>query len=535
MDLTPNPFDLAPRGPRLVASILGIPGTKDWDWKRAALAAVTGGASETTRAAMGKDSALDPVLNQVGLGIDPAGPPPDPNAVLGHGSATTDANLARAYQVMDAANQYQTGVKVRDPGVIAAPQVIAPKVEGPERTTAHDAGPVERVTAERVQGRDVAVPTLGEAARAYATEMSPAALARATTVGQAQDTSGSGELLEGAARGNAPSKAEALLRSGQDAAAKKAMSIAMGARGVDRSAARRAAVLNAGSEGAELANKAAALRADEMATARGQFAQHSQAAQSLKQQALNLQGQIDAARAQGDQAAVNALTMRQAEMYQRAAEFNAAATNARDVDRATLEAGIHTGNANREVGVAEGNAGRGLTAGLAGAAAANARAESLAQRSDESDEQYAARLQAWRESGANRDVTVQTTNAGNSLRGQESTAQFGQAADINNANIAQGDQRLRLEGQNIGLGAAGTAAGQQTNVDLAKLGIQQQTYNAAKDREEAQRDARRQMFYQAAGAAIGGPAGAKAAGAVAPKRTASGTAGSYDPSGVMRY
>lgn len=470
--------------------------------------------------------------------------------------ATTAENLRRAYEMGDRAGLFQTTTRVRDPGTISAPEVIARQTDAPMQTVAHDAGAIERGTVERVAAPDkVAVPFLRDAARVAAAargapvaevgaaEIAPATMTRQTVVGQAEDTSKAAALLEGAALGNAPSKAEAQLRMGADKLSKKQRALAASAKGSERRGAKRAALLAIGEQGAELNQQSAALRADEMAKGREAYAQYSQQAQKLRQDALSLQAQIDAAAARGDADAVNRMKSEQAQLYQRAAEANAqaknvatesdadrrqraaeanaAAENSRDSERAGMEFRAREGDITRGIAVAEGNAGRSTTVSMADAAAANRRAEDLVRRQDETDQQYAARIMAWQEANAQRDQQAQTTNAGNSLQGQTVTAQLGQRADEGNAGIEQQDQQIRQQGQSASLGAAGIAAGQQTDVAGAKLGVARQQYAQDKARRDAFGNFLLQTGLKVAGTAIGGatggPAGAAAGSAVGSK------------------
>jgi hypothetical protein len=201
---------------------------------------------EAIRALTGKSSIFDPALKAVGLGIDKAGPAPDANKI-GAGAKGVEAdNLARAYAMQDEAKKFATQRSVRDPQGIEAEQI------------------------------------------------------RQTTVGQAGDESGAADMLKAAAMGQVPSKAEAQMRMGADALAKKQMSMAASARGSERRGSKRAAMLAIGDQGAELNQQAAALRADEMAQGRGAFATHAQNAQKLQQDALSQQAAIDAAAATAD-------------------------------------------------------------------------------------------------------------------------------------------------------------------------------------------------------------------------------------------
>ena len=91
--------------------------------------------------------------------------------------------------------------------------------------------------------------------------------------GQAyNENQGAIQTLQGAANGTAPSQAEALQRKGADEAARAALGIAATTQGANPGAAARAGLGAAADAYARSNSDAAALRANEMATARGQLA-----------------------------------------------------------------------------------------------------------------------------------------------------------------------------------------------------------------------------------------------------------------------
>jgi len=483
--------------------------------KRAAVGFATGGLSETARAISGQDSIYDPALSAVGLGVDKAGPPPDAAAALAGAEATTAENLRRAYALGDAAGAYQTQTRVRDPEEIRAATVEADTVGrtvigAPERVGTEQLGPL----------REVSGPNLGAAVQASGARIGPAELQRGVTVGQAGDTSGAAAMLEAAAMGRGTSKAEEQLRAGADKIAKKQQSMAAAGKGSERRGGRRAAMLAIGEQGAALNQQAAELRAGEMATARGAFAQYSQQAQALKQQSMNLQAQIEAAQAAGDQAAVNSLKSQQATIDTRISEVNAAAANVRDTDRATLSMTSEQTNA------AAANARQVQQAAIAARAA-----EINAAAGNQNMTAQAAMDAAWREADAAKRLQASTTNATLGLQGQTTTAQMRQAADLGNIAREQGDEGLRTGGQSAALSAAGGAAGQQTQLQTAKLAAEQAAYAEAQRREATQRNARTQIALGVGQTLIGNPSGLiQAASAASNNRT--GTAAASPPAPV---
>lgn len=484
-------------------------------WKRLGVGIATGGLSEGVRAATGAESIYDPILEGAGMGIDHAGKAPNPDDYLGAGASQAKDNYLRALQVRDQA-QGITARPIADPERIRAGLVNASRVEPVEHGETHDAGPVERVTAREVLdpgatrvGNLAPVERLGSFGELNAERVGPIGLQRSTVDANA------GRLLTAAAEGSAPSQAAEQLKYALDQATKKRLSIAAGARGSERAGARREAMLMVGEDAASSGQQAAAARAGEMATARGQLAEHAQRTAALDAEQNRVQADLDRAIAQGNQTAANALRVRQTELEAERQKVNADAENRRTEYEASLRTGLEEAGKNRGVSVAEGNAARGLQAQEFGAGAANARAESLARRQDETDQQYLTRLLQARTANANfeqgaatgnadRTLTADTTNVGNTIRVGEFNS--GQDLDV---------QKTRLLGAEASENLAQGSTKQTIELDKARYNAAANKHAEDVAREREQRQGRQKLAGQVFGAAIGGPAGAQIGGQVA--------------------
>lgn len=505
----------------------------DVPWSRVIKGVATGGLSEVYNAATGAPSIYDPVLNAAGLGIPPApGKAPDPTAAFGPGSEQAKALYEQAMREAG----YTAPTHVTTPNQITPTLVSPERVEGLPSGITHQGAPIERIYASQVlAGPDVSVGNVNPVERIQSTGELRGTTTPGTTVGRSTINPEAQRLLYEAATGQGESAALAQQRAGMDAIAQKVMSIAHGARGAERAGARRDARLQLGQQGADLVNQQAALRAQEMAQNRGAFAQHATQIAQLEQEQNSLQAQIDAARRAGDTARADQLTVRQHELEQQRQSLNAAAENTREMDLAQLR--VSTGLANRGQNIAVGttNAGNALNAAGINAGAFNAQQESLARRQDETEEQWLNRLQQTRIVNAANNLAGQTTNAGNALNAATQNVHFGLTAQQLQDQQAAEQQRLRLQA----MGLAGAATGQTLGAEGAIFGAQSDAYRQALAAHEAAKNARLQAGLTAAGYAFGGPAGGAAAKNLVPPPPAytppTYGAGSYDPSGVMRY
>ena len=418
----------------------------------------------------------DAAFNAIGMTVDEAGPPPNPDDYFDTAEGTAAENYQRAKDLWDRSAAFKTTGDIRD--VSVTPQVT----DAPEFRGAHDPGEIERAYSERVaRPEDVVLGELNRVERVGGVDLGIADQAARERVGRAQVDPMSGQLLRDAAMGNAPSEAEALGRGMLDKTAQLQLGTAARARGPERAGSNREAMLAIGQQGADAANQFAAMRAKEMADARGQFAQHSQQSAALEQEANSLEAQINAQLAAGNRDAANAMRIRQGELRQQAQALNAQAENDRTMQEAELRTGISRGNIDAATTVALNNAQGANNANLANAAASNVRGENLARRQDETDQQYLARLQAWREAGADRNLQGQTTNAG-----------FTRDQDKFNINTQIQEEQTRQQGQGIAGNQTQGAGDAQTNIAGAKLKADTERYKADKNTENQQKDARTQ-------------------------------------------
>lgn len=472
-------------------------------------------------------------LNDLGVDIAPDIKNPKIDDYMGGTSGRAQEAMRRAYEMMDKQ-------AIREPDSITAERISQHATQGPMGVEAHNAGAIREAEADKVGApREVVAPWLPDAQKVAAAKAGAIREADGATVGPAASTnqtqvkttdtrSLAGDLLAKQAMGEGPSKAEALLNSGLDKVAQKQLSLAAAAKGSERRGARRGAMLAIGAQGADAAQQAAALRAEEMQKATGALASVETHAQDLKQSANSMQAQIDAAAARGDMEAVNRLKSQQAELDARSSEVNAQAQNTRTeqdtsreqrageltaasedqraLDRSQQNLKVQEGNSQRDLTAREADAGRGTEVSLANARAANSRAEDLARRKDETDEQYAGRVQKWGEDNANRETQIEGQNSQNSMRAQEGNRGAKMSADSGNRSA-----------QMSALGGAMQAASPLDAIDRAKYG----EAIAERDRELAQRNAMNQMLIKG-GAAIatgGASLGMEGAGAALGQQT----------------
>lgn len=456
------------------------------------------------------------VLNDLGVDIAPDIKNPNVDDYMGGTSGRAQEAMRRAYEMMDKQ-------AIREPDSITAERIGQHSTQGPMGVDTHDAGAIREAAAERVGApREVVAPWLPDAQKIEAAKAGAIREADGATVGPAARTdqtqvkttdtrSLSGDLLAKQAMGEGPSKAEAVLNSGLDKIAQKQLSMAAAAKGSERRGARRGAMLAIGAQGADAAQQAAALKADEMQKATGALASVETHAQDLKQGANNMQAQIEAAAARGDMEAVNRLKSQQAELDARASEVNAQAQNTRAeqdttreqrageltaaagdqraLDRSQQNLKVQEGNAQRDLSARESDAGRGTEISLANARAANSRAEDLARRKDETDQQYAGRVQKWQEDNANRATQIEGQNSQNAMHAQEGNRGAKMSADSGNRSA-----------QMAALGGAMQAASPLDAIDRAKYG----EAIAQRDRDLAQRNAMNQMLIKGGAAVLTG-------------------------------
>jgi hypothetical protein len=429
---------------------------------------------------------VEETLNLAGIpwGDEPTRPDAGDPKYLGTAEGTAAENLRRAYDAADQAKNYQTQGKVRDPSdprEIQAERIAAATTFGPELENAQQIN--RQDLPDKVQ--QVNAPQLGATKDVEAVNLERAERIGQTQVGKAADASGAGQMLRDAAMGGGPSKAQEQLRAGLDEIGRKQMSMAAAARGSERRGARRGAMLAMGDQGSQLNQQLAVVRAGEQQQARGEFAQYSQRAQALEQDANNLQAQIDAARAKGDADTANQLAAQQASMLAQARQINAGAANARDSERAAYEARAGEQNAaaqnTRDVQQATFN----QQADTFNAGAINNRASERAQMT-----------QAWREAEAARQQAAATQNAANTLTASGRSADLGQRADdmrqradTENIRREQEDQRIRSSGTAAAAASAATAGQQQFNIGDTRLKSDAGYYKTDKEQYDKEADA----------------------------------------------
>lgn len=376
----------------------------------------------------------------------------------------------------------------RNPGTRPVPQVTATSVQAPSPVQAASAvaapvGVAANVTADRInaanihpierfQSAQIGPVSTADAVRANAARIAtgPQDAVRAREMGHLTN-------LEAAARGDAPSVAALMMQRQNAALIANQAGAAASARGSNINSQRRQAIFNMANLGQQGALDNAMVRAQEMATARGQLGSALAGVRgadiNLATSQAGMENQANLTNAQlgtnvntfnaGQQ---NTVATEQARMRQAADAANASAFNAAADSQARLDQQANLANQDA-----------GLRAGLA----------------NQSTQQSANNLQA--SLGTN----VNMANASNQQRSNELTSQQGlQAATTNatlgqNANLANQDATLRGQGQDdaraqAALQAALQAQGQTLSSasDAQKIEIARQ--QLAQARTQGERD-----------------------------------------------
>lgn len=418
-------------------------------------------------------------------------------------------------------------------------------VAAPRDVQAHTVGPAERYTPGRIAAvDDVTAPEFDPLSRVQgrgydAEEIGPMTRIGPVSVGRAAIDTGQANQMKGderasirelqrVASGAGPSAAEEELKGAMAESAQQQMAMAASARGAQRAGAMREATIAAGEGAFKAAKAAAAAKAAEQATARGQLSaaisnargadiQLAAKSADLEQQANDLQGQIDAAKARGDADAANRLALSQADLRTRAKEFGAAAGNrAEEVNagaanrRASEKAGLTfeaaTGNANRSQQRNITQSQLDTEAGLQGAHEANVINTHNADLLTGTDEHNVDRSTGVQVGNANRRSTADLHAADLAMEGDKFTQDLGVRRDVAESDRKRGDfvagagARSGLRGTGVQLTElTAQEAAQMTNEQLAILSAQG---NAAATAEIARR--RAQAGALALGAKIGG-------------------------------
>lgn len=341
-----------------------------------------------------------------------------------------------------------------------APQINAAHSAYAGDVTMRDPGPVERYSASTVAAPDavqVGLPQMAQGVQAR--DVSVPGASAATIGGATIDTAPSNQIrgqqvgnlsaLSDAAAGRGPSAADALFANKLGDVTTTQMGAVGQARGTDRAAQRREAMLQIGRQGMEAANSAAALKAQEQQAARGQLTgalsdvRGTDVGLAAQQAGLTQEANLTNAGRETDVSKYNAgmaatVGAANADRSLGAQQFTAGAQNARDIEGAQLRERAGEVNAGNQLAAGTTNAGL-----LTGAAAANAGARNA------------------------RDEYVTTTGAaidtGNRNRAQtnnDTNAQFTQGANTANQTAAIQGQQITQQGQQNLRSSALQASGQ---------------------------------------------------------------------------
>ena len=389
---------------------------------------------------------------------------------------------------------------------------------------------------------EIAAPVIGDAAQTGGTTVN------GTTIDPLANQLRGSEIDAANNIANGPSAAESQFQAGQSQVIKDQLAMAAQARGADRAGARREAMLNAGSLGAQNNLSAAALAAQEtqtknvaaaqaLSSIRGQDVTSATTQASLDSQQNQLQAQIDAATAQGNTAAVNTLKGQQATLQLQAqqsevqaglgqqqtlannAQYNtglqqqtalanatatnsannaysaaansaygtlAAGQNAASLANASATTGASAANANAYNTAVNQAAAAQNTANLNNAALAQSQAQSNANRALTSDSTTLAGQNAAGLANSSNSLTAQTTNAGNELNAQ--TLRNNALSNANSTAIAAANTQATIGAADKGVGVAQSA--QQTQKEGSLIGAAGTVGAAVASDERAKTDLR---------------------------------------------
>lgn len=331
----------------------------------------------------------------------------------------------------------------------------------------------------------------GQGVQAQQVAAQPGASAAGAVAAQVDDSAGQEirgrqlgylDQLQAAAAGRGPSAAESQFQNGlADVSALQNGMVAQ-ARGNDRAAARREAILGAGRQGAQNALSAAQLKANEQIAARGALGgalsdvrgtDTGVAIQNanLKQGASLQNAAVESDVSKYDAGLASANANANADRTLAADTFTAGQQNARDLAGATLRAQVGAGNADRTLGANQFNAGATNAAGQFGASASN------------NMEQYRSGLAANVDTGnVDRIQHVNDINTANQQQVNISNQNAGLTAEQirNGARQDLRQDAIAMSGQ--GLGADVASANTRVNVATTNANIQSNENKASNDR-----------------------------------------------------
>ncbi len=409
-------------------------------------------------------------------------PDPSPSSVLGKptGSTVDTSKVSQVAAGERVGSQVDPSkVSTVAPGERVGSQVDATKVAqvGAAERLGSMVDPSKVATmspAERLQA------AMGRTTTVQGTQFDAAQADQARALGL-QNIQDLQATAQGAGAGQLAAQARlklALLRSSE-----LATGMAAQARGSERRGLRREAMLEGSRRGLEGALAGEAQAAQDRMTAQGQLSGAIQATRTtdvdvaakradLSQQRQNLQAQIDAARASGDQNAINTLTAKMADLDQQTKAFNASAANttqarAEDQAFAGQKTNIEVGQRTKEVNAAAANTAqsRAEEQAFAGQQSGadrdqqgrlyNAGATNASQARSE-DQAFAGQ-----QSGADRELRAGEFNAGATNAAQarlEGQAFEGQQVDINRGlEVSRLTEEQRVANERLKLDASKAA------------------------------------------------------------------------------
>ena len=440
--------------------------------------------------------AQGPVQDQVNLGpAAQAGYAPTVQAQAAQAALAQAANLGPAAQAGYAptvsAQQVQAE-RVQQQAAIQAQQVQAERVQQQAAIQAQQVQ-AERIQAARAAGGPAAnaqmasVTPVGSMAQAQNTYLASPAFAQAAKIDQdpqAQFRANQTDLvsgLQGAINGNDPSVAAIMLRQATDRNVASQYALAQAANGMNSGAATRQAMINAAEANQQGIGQQALLRAQEIATARGQLGGVLDSARGadigLASNQAGLQQQTNLA----NQGAINTTNLQQGAMNQQVALANQGATNQGILTQAQIAAAAELQNAGAMTDVSKFNSGQAQALNLANAGfqqdaskvnASNALSAAQGNQSANlaASTTNATLAQQVALANAANSLAAQTTNAGNNLSASTTNATLAQQVALANA---RNSLDASTTNANNNLSAGTTNASLAQGVNLANM----QAYN----------------------------------------------------------
>lgn len=403
----------------------------------------------------------------------------DPTLARAGQAFSTDAQAAQLNQAQLA--QFAPRVDAQD--------VQAQDIERQRAIQAQQVQAAQVGASPQAQATLAAQTQLGPTTNAQAAQLGPTALANASQIAQdpqAQFRAGQQGLvsgLQGAISGQDPSVAAIMLRQATERNSANQFALSQAGGGQNAGLAQRQAMINAGDINQQAAGQQALLRAQEIATARGQLGGALDSARGADIGLATGQASLQQGANLANAGALNQTNIAQGQLTQGASLANAGAANNANLVQGQLTNATALANANAQTGTSQFNSGQDAARQLAqaqltqGASLANQSANLQAATTNTTVAQQAALAEA-----SNRLSAAQGNQSAN-LAANTTNASLAQGVNlanqgaVNQQNIAQGQltQGANLQNANNATNVSQSNAGNVTSTANANAQLQNAT------------------------------------------------------------